>query len=367
MKPAALFRTTLVSAFILLMLASAHLFMVVVNAAEHAIDPPQSSEGERARMFSDQSLAVELEAALQKTRNPDDRRVLSAAQAELAAGKTLELRTLPVTRFLVLATLALSAIGGVLLWLTSRVRSDAAQSILGIFGGNLLWTGAVEYGLTIGARSLGVGKALGVVDGQVVAIYGEYVLMKHTWGPLALVMVYVMFLEASRCPLFLWWRRRVPMMRGAVVTGRIDNYGPRSAFQYATTVWAFYLLLLWAYDDRVFGAHGWFTKAILVSSIAGTFYCVRGLHKQVGWGPAVRYAVGAMIVAWTPVEIAGKWGVLRQPWLLLQSEALLTFFGGLAIGTWLLWRASAKTRRGVATAKSTRSGGTPTVAQPSAA
>ena len=46
-----------------------------------------------------------------------------------------------------------------------------------------------------------------------------------------------------------------------------------------------------------------------------------------------------MIVVWTPIEIAGKWGILRQPWLLLKPEALLVFFGGLALGTWGLWRA----------------------------
>ena len=34
MTASALFRTTLTSVFILLMLASAHLFMVVINAAE---------------------------------------------------------------------------------------------------------------------------------------------------------------------------------------------------------------------------------------------------------------------------------------------------------------------------------------------
>lgn len=366
MTAVALFRTVLTSAFVLLMLASAHLFMVVINAAEARFEPPRPQLGQSARMFSDQSLERELHAAMQKLHDPRDREVVAAAQSALAAGKELSLRTLPVTRFLVGMTLALTFAGFFLLWLTSRVKSDAAQSILGIFGGNLLWTGAVEYGLTLGARSLGVGKALGVVDGQVVAIYGEYVLMKHTWGVFALVMVYLVFLESSRCPMFLWWRKRVPTMRGAVVSGRIDNYGPRSAFQYATTVWGFYLLLLWAYDEHVFGVYSLFTKAILVVSLGCSLYCVRRLHQQLGWGPAVRYAVGAMIVVWTPIEIVGKWGLLRQPWLLLQPEALCTFFGGLALGTWLLWRGAVKARSRVTTAGAP-AGRAPRVAQPTAA
>lgn len=339
MTASALLRTTLTSLFILLMLASAHLFMVVINAAEARVAAPRPSAGLTARMFSDRPRSEELEAAIRKTKSAEKRQVLEAALADERSGKPVELRTLPVTRFLVFATLGLTALGGILLWLTSRLKSDTAQTILGIFGGNLLWTGGVEYGLTIAARSLGIGKTIGVVDGQAVAIYGEYVLLKHTWGFLVLVTAYLLFLESSRCPVFLWWRKTVPTMRGKIVSGRIDNYGPRSGFQYASTVWGFYLLLLWAYDEQAFGVYSIVTKAIMVLSIAGSVYCVRRLHQQTGWGPALRYAVAAMIVVWTPIEIAGKWGVFNEPWLLLRPEALLVFFGGLALGTWGLWRA----------------------------
>jgi hypothetical protein len=72
------------------------------------------------------------------------------------------------------------------------------------------------------------------------------------------------------------------------------------------------------------------------------------LYQQTGWGPAVRYAVAAMIVVWTPVEIAGKWGIFQQPWLLLRPDALTVFFGGLALGTWGLWRAQRSNRQAAA-------------------
>jgi hypothetical protein len=337
MKTSPLFRTVLSSAFVLLMLASAHLFMVVINAVETVVEPPAAAAGIPARMFTDRPLEEELRVALNKTHDRAKREVLAATLADVQAGRPVELRTLPVTRFLVYTTLGLTVAGMVLLWLTSRLKGDAAQSILGIFGGNLLWTGGVEYGLTLAARSLGIGKTVGVVAGHPVAIYGEYVLMKHTWGVLVLVIAYLLFLESSRCPIFLWWRKSVPTMRGPVASGRVDNYGPRSAFQYASTVWSFYLLLLWAYDEQVCGVYSIVTKAILVLSIAGSVYCVWCLHQQTGWGPAIRYAVGAMMVVWTPIEIFGKWGVLREPWLLLRPEPMIVFFGGLALGTWRLW------------------------------
>jgi hypothetical protein len=345
MNATATMRTVLTSMFVLLMLASGHLFMVVVNHAESSFAAPRAADGLVARMFNDRPMTEEIQAALRKTSAPEKRALLQGALKDVEAGRPLELHVLPVTRFLVGATLALTVIGAVLLWATSRLKGDAPQSILGIFGGSLIWTGGVEYGLTIAARALGVGKTIAVVNGQLVATYGEYVLLKHTWGVLALVMVYLLFLESSRCPVFLWWRKNVPTMRGDIVTGRIDNYGPRSGFQYATTVWGFYLLLLWAYDEHVFGVYSLFTKATLVLSIAGTIYCTWRLHNQPSWGSSIRYAVGAMILAWTPVEIIGKWGLLREPWLLLRPEALAVFFGGLALGTWGLWRAQGESRK----------------------
>lgn len=332
-------RTALSALFVLLMLASGHLFMVAINASERFMAAPQPADGLSARMFSDLPLSDELAAALRRTSQPAQRSVLLAAQAQLARQGDLPLHTLPVTPFLVQMTLALTLLGGVLLWLTSRLRSDLAQTIVGVFAGNLLWIGAVEYGLTLAARSLGIGKTVGVVGGSLTALYGEYVLLKHSWGALVLVLAYLWFLESSRCPIFLWWRSHVPTMRGPLVTGRIYNYGPRSAFQYATTVWGFYLLLLWAYDERVLGVYSLFTKGLLFGSIAASLYCLWRLHQQTGWGAAVRYAVGAMVVVWTPLEIAGKWGLFREPWLLLQPSTALLFFGGLGLGTFWLWRA----------------------------
>lgn len=339
-------RTILTSLFVFFMLAAAHLFMVVINAAEASVASPTPTAGVEARLFSDETLAVEIEKALDKarTRSPADVPVLESALAAAEAGEPVALRTLPVTDFLIYSAILLTLLGVFCVWLTSRISSDAGQSILGIFGGNLIWTGGIEYGLLLASRSLGIGKAVTVVDGQLTAIYGEYILLKYTWGALALVMVYLLFLDSSRCPVFLWWRKRVPTMRGPVVSGRIGNYGPRSAFQYATTVWGFYLLLLWAYDPSV-GVYSWTTKGILFATLAGTVYCMVRLHQQSGWGPALRYAIAAVCVAWTPLEILAKWGVMREPWLLLEAETAVFFFGGLALGTWALWRGAQRRKR----------------------
>jgi hypothetical protein len=79
-----------------------------------------------------------------------------------------------------------------------------------------------------------------------------------------------------------------------------------------------------------------------------------------------------MIMVWTPLEIAGKWGVFRQPWLLLKPEALVVFFGGLALGTWALLRAQrrnalAMKEASMSAAYDTSAGGTPRVSPPAVA
>jgi hypothetical protein len=330
--------------FVLFMLAAAHLFMVLINAAEYRYAHPNLDDGVVARIYTDRPMAEELEGALRRARTPEQQAVISAALASVQRGESLELRVLPVTPFLAWTAVGLCAVGVVLLIATARLESDAAQSIVGIFAGNLLWTGGVEYGLVIASRTLGIGKGVSVVDGRLTAVFGEYVLLKHTWGLMALVLVYLLFLESSRCTLFLGVRERIRMMRGPLTHGRIGNYGPRTAFQYASTVWAFYLLLLWAYDEQLFGVHSWTTHGILFLALAGAIYCVYRLHEQTGWGAAVRYAVPAMIVVWTPLEILAKWNVFREPWLLLDPAAATVFFGGLGVGTWALWRAQRKQR-----------------------
>jgi hypothetical protein len=343
-------RTGLSSIFVLFMLAAAHLLMVVVNAAEVAVEHPAARLGKPAQLFTDLPLEEELRAALARARTDEHRALLAASLERVRAGQPHHLETLPVTGALVVATLGLTLLGLFLVWLTSRLEGDAAQTIVGIFGGNLIWTGAIEYGLTIAARTFGIGKAVAVVDGKVVAVFGEYVLLKHTWGGVVLVLAYLLFLESSRCPIFLWWRERVPTMRGAIASGRIDNYGPRTAFQYATTVWGFYLLLLWAYDEQLFGVHGVFTTTVFGLSLASSLFVIFRLHQHHGWGPAIRYAIGAMIVVWTPLEVAAKWGWFKEPWLLLQPLNLALFFGGLGLGTVLLWRAQHRARPLVAAA-----------------
>ncbi len=313
--------------FVYITLAAGHLLMVAINAADLRISAQTYRRpGVAARWFGDEPLAT----ALRYARKP------ASPRAEATVSRaTVPLRMLPVSTFLVAATVGLILAGLALLFWSRDVRSDAAQTVLGVFAGLSIWTG-VEYSLMLASRVLGIAKAVMLHDGVVIGTYGEYVLLKHTWGILAMVGMYLLFLESNRCPFFVWCRHQVPLMRGAVCTGRIDNYAPRTAFEYIAIVWTFYLVLLWAYDPAVFGVDGLLTHALFLGSFALSGYLLLRLYRQSAIGPAIRYAIGVAIIAWIPIEIAAKWRLFQEPWLILSPLTATAFFGGAALGTWLV-------------------------------
>lgn len=331
----ALSRAALAFAFIFATLAAGHLLMVVINTLDHSISTDvYAASGPEGRWFGDWPISSEIQALAGESQGTHR----DAVQNLAATGDEPEFSMLPVSPFLVFQLFVLVAIGGGLLLVSRWVRGDAVQSLLGVFAGLFIWTGAVEYGLVIAARLLGVAKSIKLHGGELIGVHGEYVLLKHTWGLLVVVLTYVLFLESNRCPFFLWFRRRLSLMRGSIATGRIDNYGPRTAFQYITIMWTFYVLLLWAYDESVFGVNSWFTHTVFFGSFAATGYMFLRLVSQASFGGALRYAIGTAIIFWNTIEIAAKWGLFREPWLVLNPATAIVFFGGAILGTWLVVR-----------------------------
>lgn len=320
-------------------LASGHLLMVALNALDLAINQEvYATGGALAHWAGDRPLSAALEELAREATTEEERRVAKQALETVRAGKHLVFHTHRVSPLLAVIPFLLIG-GGFLLLLTSRrVAREALQSLLGVFAGLLIWTGGTEYALMIAARVMGLAKSLKFHGGQLYGISGEYVLLKHTWGLILLVVCYLLFLETCRCPFFMWFRRRLHLMRGAVATGRIDNFAPRTAFQYITTMWAGYVLLLWAYDATVFGPGSWLTHAIFFGSFATVGFLLLRLFRQPSTGGAIRYAIGTTVIFWNCVEIAAKWGLFREPWLLLHPVTAVVFFGATALGTWLIVR-----------------------------
>ncbi len=331
-----LIRTVFIVFFMLFFIAAGHLAMVLVNAIDARVSKEfyQKHQGPVGRWFGDRSILNVLKH-LRDTKSKEERKIWQAA-IEKAKKNQFTFRMLPNSKFLVFISLFFSLLALLLLVYSKRLTSDTAQTLVGLFAGQFIWIGGVEYGLMMASRSLGVAKNFMVFNGQVVGIAGEYVLMKYTWGLVLVVMVYLLFMESSRCPFFLWFRRKFSLMKGAIATGRIDNYAPRIAFQYSSILWTFYVYLLLAYDESIFGVYSWFTYVSFFIFLAFSGYLLLKLYRKPSIGSALRYSIGTVIIVWNLIEITAKWRLFQEPWLILHPWTLTFFLGGVALGTWLV-------------------------------
>ncbi|MCK4872960.1 MAG: hypothetical protein KAS72_09565 [Phycisphaerales bacterium] len=222
---------------------------------------------------------------------------------------------------------ALGLVGMGLLITTRFLRSAGWQSFLGALAGVVLWTAFVEYGLYFGAQALDIPR----VDGTA----GEYRMMQHTWGFLILLVLYLLFHEGVRCNLFVWLRRTLHLTTGPVVSGKVTNYGPRTAFEMAAVLWFFYVLLLILYDETILGDHHPATYACLFLSLGGGIWLLYRLWGIKDTGRAIRYSIPTVIVLWNVVEILARWNVFTEPWISLNvpvmSVIVLAFMVGLGM------------------------------------
>ena len=223
---------------------------------------------------------------------------------------------------------ACAIVGFVVIYLTRFFKSDGWQSFFGILGGLGLWF-ALEYSLMYGGHRMGVTYTF---NGS----YPEYRLMKWSFFFLIIVFTYLMYQESVRCNFIYFLRRKLRLMRGVVATGKIDNYGPRTAFEYIMITWAGYVLLMIAYDDQIFGPQSWFTYLLFFVSFSVFFYLCYKLLSYNKFGANLRYAIPTVTVLWNDVEILAKWGMLKEPWVHINWPIMSVIFAGFAVSTYLI-------------------------------
>lgn len=214
--------------------------------------------------------------------------------------------------------------------ITRFCKHDGWQSFWGVFGGSFIWT-AWEYSLIYGSERIGVPFTY---NGS----WPEYRLMNFSFGAYVMVCTYLLFQESVRCNFFLFFRRAFGLMRGAVATGKVDNYGPRTSFEYIVCTWTSYLLLMIAYDEQLFGVHSWFCYFVFFFSWGYFFYLCYILLTYDKFGANLRYAIPTAIVVWNTIEILAKWGMLTDPWGNMNWPIMTTLLVGLALSTWLIIR-----------------------------
>ena len=204
------------------------------------------------------------------------------------------------------SALFVGLVGAICVWV-GRNKSELSATLWGFTGGSLIWTGWVEFAFVWVANYLGVEP-----DGKTKP---EYRVMVSSIGVLFATLLYFYFNKETRCNLFRWMHRNLHMNPGVPSSGQGRNIASLVAMEAVYVTWFFYIALLLLYDTRWAGDRSIATySAFLISFIWG-LYLLQRLVRFQRVAPALRYGIPTAIILWNCVEIAGRWGRIREIWL----------------------------------------------------
>lgn len=245
-----------------------------------------------------------------------------------------------------IAGFALGFVGLLMVIIGVFVKGDTRQTLWGLFGGLLFWTGWVEFLFLYYARRYGVQPEIEM--GKVVT-KPEYLIMPASFGMWMMVMVMYTFSTKNGCD-FITWIQKVCFRdkRKAIVVQPMTRHTSIVTFmEINMMLWGLYLLLMFCYDKNFLGDHHPVTFLVgLVCFVGSLFMFKRQLHLA-SWGANIRMAIATVIVFWTPVEILGRINFFKEFWVEPEHYApqmiaiLIVFIAVMAY----LWKKGAQRNR----------------------
>lgn len=207
------------------------------------------------------------------------------------------------------------------------VKGDTKQTLMGLTGGLLFWTGWVEFLLLYYARRFGTLCELengtlmdfqqAVAQNMDIATKPEYLILPSTFGFWAMFMLFYLFCIPTGCN-FINWCQKVFFGRNKqkIVAKPIVRHTSLVTFmEFNLIIWTSYLLLMFLYDDNFFGERHFVTLFIGVACLVGAFFIFKNQLKIASWGANIRMAIATVIVFWTPVEIMGRLNRFTEIWV----------------------------------------------------
>lgn len=230
------------------------------------------------------------------------------------------------------------------------VKGDTKQTLFGLTGGLLFWTGWVEFLIAYYAQRYGTQYDLlgsGVVTSTTEYINGiavshhmmingtdvtmipkatmkmlrgsrpEYLTMPGTFGFFMMfAIVYICCLRTG-CNAINWCQKMLFRgKRDIVVAKPMTRHTSIVTFmELNTMMWALYLVLMFCYDPVFLGQKHPVTLAVAIFCLAGSLFMFkRELHLK-AWGANIRMAIATVIVLWTFVEVMARNRFLNEIWI----------------------------------------------------
>ena len=226
------------------------------------------------------------------------------------------------------------------------VKGDTRQTLWGLIGGLLFWTGWVEFLFLYYARRYGVPPE---IEHGVVVTKPEYLIMPASFGLWMMVMTMYIFSTRNGCDFITWIQEKLfGKHKNKIVVQPMTHHTSIITFMELNMIlWAFYLLLMFCYDKNFLGDHHPVTYLIGIGCFIGSLFMFRRQLHIAAWGANIRMAVATVIVFWTPVEILGRINFFKEFWVHPQEYGflLLCILGVFILLLVYMWLKGAKKKR----------------------
>ena len=213
------------------------------------------------------------------------------------------------------AGMGLGTFGLLLVIIGVFIKSDARQTLLGLFGGMLYWMGAVDFLFMYYAERFHTQPQLDPVTGEIVS-RPEYLLLSATFGFWAMTMMLYLFCTANGCNLLNWFQKLFFGKHKKEIAARpMTRHTSIVTFmEVMCMLWTCYLTLMFCYDERFLGDHHPLTLMYGMVGFIGSLFMVYKLLHYSSWGISLRFGYATVIIFWISVEVFDRIHVLESIW-----------------------------------------------------
>ena len=252
------------------------------------------------------------------------------------------------------------------------VKGDTKQTVFGMAGALLFWTGWVEFLLAYYAQRYGVHCDLvgnGVVETATEYVNGigvhhtytingtpledfsraelkeirgsrpEYLIMPATFGMWMMFLVMYIFCTKTGCNFIRWIQNYCGVKNHVELRPMAHHASIVTFMEWNIMMWGLYLLLMFCYDPVFLGTTHPVTYAIGIFCLIGSGMIFKKQLYIGHWGRNLRMSLANVIVLWTAVEIAARNGFFKEIWVdpgnhVAEMVGILLVFVGLILGFW---------------------------------
>lgn len=209
------------------------------------------------------------------------------------------------------AAFAMGFVGLIITIIGIFVKGDTKQTLCGLVGGLLFWTGWVEFVYVYYAGALDVQPIPGDPSKP------EYLMMPTSFGFLVMFFMAYIFNTKSGCNFFNWIQKHFLKSELRVkIRPSIHNSAMVTFMELNLILWTFYLILMFAYDKNFIGDDSPWIMVIMAICLIGSLYMFFSkLIHITQWGYAIRYSIATVVIFWNVVEILTRREFFKEFWI----------------------------------------------------